>query len=307
MRAERGEGWIHFSLAALVLAWAAAYPLVKVLLDWLSPLELTLARVWIILPPLAVLAWRWRRALGAQLRAHPRRSLLLSLLGVPAYHLSLNLGTRMLKADPDSAGSAAMISSILVASVPAWTALFARLAGQERLGLKQWAGQALSLAGVAAVATRGDFSSLQLQAGALVVLGAPLSWGLYSVLGKKLFDSMESSLPITVFILIVGAMATSLFTPPTIFGHMAAMPPRAWAALAFLGFVSTFAGYLVWSVAVRRLGANRPSTYIYFIPLASVAMSALLLGERLGPATALGAAMILGGIYLIGQKSRYRR
>ncbi len=286
----------------MVVAWGAAYPIVKYMLDWLSPLELLLARFWIIMPPLAIMAWRWRRDFIPQLREHPGRSLLLALLGVPAYHLFLNYGTEVLKTDPQSAGSAAMVSSILVASVPAWTALFARLAGQERLSRRQWLGQAVCLVGVAAIATRGDLSALRFHPGALLVIGAPLSWGLYSVVAKRIFDGMGSSLPITVFILVGGTLITSLFTPPPIFGHLAAMPPLAWAALIFIGLVSTLAGYLIWSVAVRRLGANRPSTYIYFIPLVSLSMSALVLGERVGMATVMGGTMILAGVFLIGRK-----
>ncbi len=299
MNPERGNGWIHFLLVLLVLAWGAAYPIIKHLLDYLSPLELVLARFWIFMPLLLVMIWHWRRSIGEQLRSHPWRSLFLALLGVPGYHLFLNLGTEALKADPESAGSAAMMSSILVGSVPAFTALFARLAGQETLGRLQWLGQAFCMAGVVALATRGDLGSLHFSTGVLLVLGAPISWGLYSVVAKRVFDSAGSSLPITAFILGAGTVITSFFTPPPVFGHLAQMPLGAWLALAFVGLVSTLAGYFIWSVAVRRLGPNRPSVYIYFIPVASLAMSALTLGERLGPSTALGGVMILTGVFLI--------
>ena len=304
MNPERGKGWIHFLLVLLVLSWGAAYPIVKFLLRWLSPLELVLARFWIFMPLLAFMLWHWRRSILVQIRMHPWRSLALALLGVPGYHIMLNLGTQALMADPESAGSAAMMSSILVGSVPAWTALFARIAGQENLSKLQWLGQAFCMAGVVALATRGDLSSMHLSIGALLVLGAPLSWGLYSVVAKRVFDSAGSSLPITVFILAAGTVITSLFTPPPIFSHLAEMPMKAWLALAFIGLISTLAGYLIWSVAVRRLGANRPSVYIYFIPVASLAMSALTLGERLGPSTALGGVMILTGVFLIRRHSR---
>ncbi len=299
MSPERGKGWIHFLLVLLVLAWGAAYPIIKHLLDYLSPLELVLARFWIFTPLLAVMLWRWRKRLGEQLRAHPWRSLMLALLGVPSYHLFLNLGTEALKVDPESTRSAAMMSSILVGSVPAFTDLFARIAGQETLSRLQWLGQAFCMAGVVALATRGDLASLQFSTGVLLVLGAPISWGLYSVVAKRVFDSAGSSLPITAFILGAGTIITSLFTPASIFGHLSALPAGAWLALAFVGLVSTLAGYLIWSVAVRRLGPNRPSVYIYFIPVASLAMSALTLGERLGSSTALGGVMILAGVFLI--------
>jgi len=299
MTEERGGLGIHLALAMLIFFWGAAYPIVKQLLDWLSPLELTLARFWIVLPPLVWLVLADRRELGALVRRHPWKVLALGFLGVPAYHLSLNLGTRLLKDDPASAGSAAMVSAILVGTVPAWTALFARLAGQERLRPMQWAGQALSMTGTVFIATRGDLAALNFHPGSLVVLGAPISWALYSVVARPLVASGRSSLPVTAFAVLLGTLMTSLAWPSGILGHMAALPALAWITLAFIGLASTLAGYLIWSVAVRRLGANRPSTYIYFIPVVSLVISALFLGERLGPATALGGGMILAGVLLI--------
>jgi len=303
MKDERGALWVHLLMVLLVLAWGAAFPILKVLLDWLGPLDLVLARFWVLLPPLVLLILRWRRSVLRQVRAHPWRTAALALLGVPGYHLFLNLGTSRLMADPESAGSAAMVASILVATQAAWAAFFGRLAGQERLGSRQWAGQAVCLGGVAVMVTRGDLSALQIHPAMLLVLVAPMSWGLYSVLAKPVFDSEGDPLPLTVFVVALGTLFSSVFTPAGLPGRLALMPPLAWASLIFLGLVSTLGGYLIWSVSVERLGVNRTVAYVYFIPLAALVMSALALGERPGWPALAGGGMILLGSLLIRRRS----
>ena len=154
-------------MVSIILVWGAAYPMVKLLLLELGPMELAVTRFWIIFPPLLAIAIYHKQAVVGLIRRHPLRVLLLGLLGVPGYHLTFNLGTRLLSEDPATAGSAAMLTSVLVSSVPAWTALIAHVVRMEFLSRRQWLGQGLALAGVVFIATRGDFTVLHFSSGAL--------------------------------------------------------------------------------------------------------------------------------------------
>jgi drug/metabolite transporter (DMT)-like permease len=295
---------IHLSLALLVLIWGAAYPLIKVLLRWLTPMELMLARFWITCLPLIGIAWHYRRGVVALVREHPVRTLLLALLGVPGYHLFLNIGTRMLAEDPRTAMSAAMLTSILVASVPAWTALFAHLARLERLRALQWLGQALAFAGVVLIVLRDQWGALRLTPGALWVMGAPVSWALYSVTARPLLARSPSSLPLTASTVLLGTLIMTPFTPSSTAAHLAGLGAGPLLGLVGLALLSTFAGYVIWAAAVRSLGANRTSVVVYFIPVASLLTSALALGERLTWPVVAGGAMILAGVMITQRRSR---
>ncbi len=98
---------IQTLLVFVVIVWGAAYPMVKLLLLHLDPMELVLARFWVCFLPLVGLAARYRREIRKLLRRHPLRITILGLLGVPGYHLTFNLGTRLLSEDQATAGSAA--------------------------------------------------------------------------------------------------------------------------------------------------------------------------------------------------------
>ncbi|MCP4549996.1 MAG: DMT family transporter [bacterium] len=290
----------YIVLGLLVVIWGVAYPVIKILLGVLTPFELMLVRFWITSLPLLGIAIARRREVIALLRSDPGRILLLALLGVPGYHLTLNFGTHMMMRDPLTTNCAATIAAILVASLPAWTGLFSRIAGQERMTRLQWAGQIVAFIGVIIVVSRGDLSGLRFTSGALLVLGAPLSWALYSVLARPLLTRVSSSMPLVAIAILIGTIAMTPFTPSTMSTHLAALGLERWIWLIFLSLLATFAGYLAWALAIARLGANRTSVSIYFIPLSTLVAGMLLLGEQVGRVEILGGLVILGGVILTG-------
>jgi drug/metabolite transporter (DMT)-like permease len=54
--------------------------------------------------------------------------------------------------------------------------------------------------------------------------------------------------------------------------------------------------YLIWYVAVQRVGSSRTSIYNNVTPIVAMAVAAFSLGEPITIAKALGAAAVLGGV-----------
>jgi drug/metabolite transporter (DMT)-like permease len=69
-------------------------------------------------------------------------------------------------------------------------------------------------------------------------------------------------------------------------------------AMLVLGFGATGLGFLVYYILIADLGPARASIVAYLAPGFSVVYGAALLGERVGPGTVAGLALILGGSYL---------
>jgi len=295
---------VRLALVLLVLMWGSAYPVVKNLLFHLSPMQVMLARFWISSLPILIIAWRLRAEVRDLVRRHPWRLLALSLFGVPGYHLNFNMGTRLLSADPVTASSAATLASVLVATVPAWTALFARLLGQERLRPRQWLGQALAFAGVLLIVSGGKLGLFRPTLGAVWVLGAPVSWALYSVIARPLLSAARSSLPLTSIVVLLGTLLMSLFTPAGTLDQLGDLSGALWAQLFFVALLSTCSGYLVWAWVLQRMETTRASAAIYFVPVTSALVSILFFAEKIGPLVLLGGGAILGGVLLIQETGR---
>src|SRR5215467_14559871 len=155
-----------------LLVWASAFAGIRAGLRAYSPADLAILRFVIASLTLAIYAKaaHFRRP---EIRDIPG-FVLAGAVGISFYNLALNYGeTRV------SAGAA----SLLIASTPIWTALFARFTLNERLSPFGWFGIFLSFLGAALIASaEGEGIRLSLQA--LVILAAAVSSAVYMILQK---------------------------------------------------------------------------------------------------------------------------
>lgn len=74
------------------------------------------------------------------------------------------------------------------------------------------------------------------------------------------------------------------------------------ANLVYLGLGACALCFVTWNFAVGKLGAVKTSTYIYLVPVVTLATSALVLGEPVTPLSAVGAALTVAGLALSEHK-----
>jgi O-acetylserine/cysteine efflux transporter len=71
-----------------------------------------------------------------------------------------------------------------------------------------------------------------------------------------------------------------------------------WAAIAYLVSIGTVGVFLLFLFVLRRWQASAVAYLFVLAPFVSVALAAALLGEGVTPLSAVGAALVLGGIYV---------
>jgi drug/metabolite transporter (DMT)-like permease len=74
--------------------------------------------------------------------------------------------------------------------------------------------------------------------------------------------------------------------------------PAAWGAVLVLAAVTSIAGYVGWYWALSRGGIQRIATLQFLQPLSGFVLAVLVLGEGVGPGTAIGAAAVIGGVVI---------
>lgn len=79
-----------------------------------------------------------------------------------------------------------------------------------------------------------------------------------------------------------------------------------WAVTA-LAILSTSLGYLLFFYLLTNVGATSTLSVTFLVPLSGVLWSALFLGERVGPGTAVGLVLILGSVMLVTNFRPWRR
>ncbi|OYU92451.1 MAG: EamA family transporter [Burkholderiales bacterium PBB5] len=79
------------------------------------------------------------------------------------------------------------------------------------------------------------------------------------------------------------------------------VPPQAW--LLYLGVVTAALALLAFSWGAARLSPTALTVATLVEPLTAVGLSALLLGEQLGPAQWLGALLLMASIWGLGRRA----
>ena len=164
------------------------------------------------------------------------------------------------------------------------------LAAGERPRTAEWAGLAISLAGLVLLTHPGltapDAGS------ALLMAFAGLSWGAYSLRGRGGVDAVAAnasnfarSLPM--------ALAVSLFA---VGGAHISVTGLALAVAS--GAATSGVGYAVWYLALRGLTAPRAAIVQLAVPVLAAAGGVAFLGEHVTLRLVVAGVLVLGGIGL---------
>lgn len=176
---------------------------------------------------------------------------------------------------------------------PALTTAASWLLGKERFRWRAAAGLALAFAGVA-LTLNVEFTAAQAQ-GVWLALGAAVLWSATFLLTGHFFGGRDTRAP-TLYMMCTAAAA---FLAACLLTGDVAWPAGA-AGWSGLGGVGAFYAYALIGLflASVRLGATRAGFYMNFEPIASVALAALLLGQRLAPVQLAGAALVIAALFL---------
>jgi drug/metabolite transporter (DMT)-like permease len=277
-------------LAFVIFAWGGNYTWVKLALEdggaWtFNALRYGLALV--ILGLILAVAGAGRRMMP-----EPGERLPLALVGV--LQIALMTGGTTLALQWIEASRTVLIAY----SMPIWGMLLALAILGERPTRAMILGLVLGVAGLAVLFAPWtmDWTSRPVVAGSLVALGATLAWALGSVLYRC--RRWQSGFWQQVFGQFVGGIcviipAAFLFERAT-----TSASPTYVAIILWNAVVPSILGFWCWARALDRVPVATASQVLLLSPVFGVLLSAVVLGERLGPALAVSAALIITGAIL---------
>lgn len=186
----------------------------------------------------------------------------------------------------------------LMYTAPAYVSLLSSYLFGERLTGAKVGALALTFAGVALVS--GGYDPAQFRGslpGILSGLGAGLTYGLYSIFGKKAAAKYHQN-TVLVYSFVFGAAFLALAGIPSRFWAVS-YPVRVYSILAALGIFPTAVAYALYQAGLRRVEASRASIVATVEPVVAALLAYLFLGELLAPIQLLGGLLVLAGVLLI--------
>jgi len=258
--------------------WGGMYVISRLTFDAIPPITLGLLR---LLIGVAVLALVLRRL---PLLRDPRLAGLGALLA----------GTLMFQFWGTYLAGAAS-GSLLTLLTPVFVAALAPLVLRESTRRRQWLGIGVALAGATIVSGGAAGSSLL---GDLLLVGASLTWGAYTVLGAPLVRRL-GALEITAG---ASLWAIPMMIPGTVIELASGRPlllsgPAILGAL-YLGVFATALAWWAWYRGVERLPAVTAAVFFLAQPVVGVALSIPIFHFPLTAGFLAGSVLVVMGMLL---------
>jgi drug/metabolite transporter (DMT)-like permease len=185
-----------------------------------------------------------------------------------------------------SAGTGALI---LFGTVQG-TMIGAGLLVGDRPSAVEWLGWTVAVSGLVWLLLPGiDAPS---PAGSLLMAVAGITWGIYSLRGRREADALVANASNFALSLVLVAVLAMLTIDRT-----AVSSEGVWLAI-LSGAVTSGLGYVVWYRALERLSSMQAALVQLSVPAIAMAGGALLLGEILTGRLLLASTLVLGGISL---------
>ena len=216
-----------------------------------------------------------------------------SLTGVALFNTFVYIGAHYT--------SAINLALIGTTSSPIMSIVFARIFLKEKIGWMKLAGMILCIIGVLFLLSNGNFQnllSLHFSTGDLWMLLAAFCFAVYNTLVKK----KPAGISPVNFLFVIFSFGTLMVLPFFIW-EFTRSAPVLWnnhliLSILYLGLAASVICFLIWNIAIGKLGAGRTALFGNLIPVFSSIEAAIILHEDFNAVHITSMVIIFAGILL---------
>lgn len=275
-------------IGILALLWGSTFLWIDLALEGLTPVQVTLVRCALGALVLGALCWFTRRRL-------PRSRAVWGRVLVAAFFCNA-LPFALFSAGQQTVDSG--MAGVLNATTPLWSLLIGLLTGGERRPhAVRLTGLLVGLAGTVLIFAPWQQSG-RVGWGAAAILAAAASYAFaFTYMARHLVGKGTPTLPLAAAQLLAATGLTALTLPAGGLDAVRLQPVTVLAVLVLGVFATGITFYLTYRIIADE-GATNAATVGYLLPVVSVALGAVVLGEELSPRVLAGMAVVLAGVAL---------
>ena len=262
------------------------------MLDELTPETIILMRLILAISLLLIIALLQKRDFSINLKSHGY-ILLLALIAV--FHLWIQVtGLKF---------TTASNTGWIIGTAPIFMALLGLFFFKEKLNALKVTGIIIATFGLLLLVGNGNPTNIDLikNKGDLLVLASAFTWGIYSMVNKKI--SLNYSPVMTILYLFI--MMAIIIVPFTIndstIKSVINLSAVGWISILFLGLLCSGVSYVIWAYALREMESAKVGAYLYFEPFVTVIAAWILLKEDITLFMILSGMIITFGVFLVNK------
>jgi RarD protein len=262
------------------------------LLDELTPETIISMRLVLAISLLLIIAVVQKRDFTINLKSH---SYILLLAIIAVFHLWIQV-TGMKFTTASNTGW-------IIGTAPIFMALLGLLFFKEKLNNIKVIGIFIATTGLLLLVGKGNPTNIDLikNKGDLLILSSSFTWGIYSMVNKKI--SLNYSPVMTILYLFI--MMAIIIIPFTIsdasINSVKNLSSVGWIAILFLGLLCSGVAYVIWSYALREMESAKVGAYLYIEPFVTIVTAWIFLKEDITLFMILSGLIITAGVYLVNK------
>ena len=192
----------------------------------------------------------------------------------------------------------------IIGTAPIFMALLGLIFFKEKLNFIKITGIIVATFGLLLLVGKGNPANIDFikNKGDLLVLSSAFTWGIYSMVNKKI--SLNYSPVMTIFYLFV--MMAIIIIPITLnestIKAVLNLSGIGWIAILFLGLLCSGVSYVIWAYALREMESAKVGVYLYFEPFVTVIAAWIFLKEDITLLMILSGLIITAGVFLVNKE-----
>lgn len=151
---------------------------------------------------------------------------------------------------------------------------------------------------------KGNITNVDLikNKGDLLVFASAFTWGVYSMVNKKISLSYSPMMTILYLFIMMAVIIIPFNLNTASVNSVVHLSLNGWISILFLGLFCSGIAYVIWAYSLRDLESAKVGAFLYFEPLVTVLAAWVLLSESITFLMILSGAIITFGVILVNKE-----
>jgi len=283
----------YLLIVLAVIFWGSSFIATKVALKELSPEAIISLRLIIASVFLLIIAIVYKKDFSINLKSH---GIIFILALIAVFHLMIQVtGLKY---------TTASNTGWIIGTAPIFMAILAAIFFRERIGLLKISGIIIAMFGLLLLIGKGNITNVDLieNKGDLLVLASAFTWGVYSMVNKKISLSYSPLMTILYLFIMMAVIIIPFNLNAGSVSSVVHLSLNGWISILFLGLFCSGIAYVIWAYSLRDLESAKVGAFLYFEPIVTVLAAWILLSESITFLMILSGVIITLGVVLVNKE-----
>ena len=283
----------YFPILLAVLFWGTSFVATKTALLEIKPVTVIILRLILATTLLTIIALYTKRNFSINLKSH---GWILILAMIATFHLWIQV-TGLQYTTASNTGW-------IIGTAPIFMAILGLIFFKEKVTLLQMAGILIAMFGLLLLIGKGNILNIDLikNKGDLLVLGSAFTWGVYSMVNKKISLSYSPLMTILYLFLMMLIIITPFNLNSEAINSVIHLSFIGWISILFLGLFCSGIAYVIWARALRDMESAKVGAFLYFEPFVTVLAAWFFLNEVITLMMIASGLLITAGVFIVNKE-----